>query len=552
MFRMRQPFIVSKVLDSIHASWRWPLLLAGLLFILNVLLLFAVPSLIFAGRAIATEVASLTAPVGVYSGTVEDRRLVVSKVSFEPTLAGEQVVLQFANRLSASQAWGNNNHLPVDFQFSDTNPAEATLSFSGYVKGLDKPILRQYKTPNLHQIYVESHLGKVQVFLKRSKVGLSRVHWDEGRNRLTLQIQNYAGKLLKFDQSYTGLEHREVLQYTARGPLRIHVMEVDPSILEVTPVLANGKMGSKSSVMAMVNASGAIAGINASFFKQESGIPIGALILNDELVSGPLFNRVCFGIDQSNRAHMAKLSLQGNISIPDATAPGMAVNLPIDNVNQPRIKTTQTVVYTDRWGFKAPNVPAGGLQVLLVDGYVRGVSSDLPLPIPKGGLVVSGPMSQALGQLATLTPEVQVKSNFYTKPDWSKIKHAISGGPYLVQDGRKYIDLKDQQFRRGLGSYEPRSALGVMPNGKLLFVAVDGRSAQSVGVSLSELSQLMIELGSVEAMNLDGGSSTQMVLAGRNLNLVPAASVSTALVIRPMQNNAIAATAARISGDNTQ
>ena len=71
---------------------------------------------------------------------------------------------------------------------------------------------------------------------------------------------------------------------------------------------------------------------------------------------------------------------------------------------------------------------------------------------------------------------------------------------------------------------------------KLLMVTVDGRQqAVSVGVSLTEMAHIMAQLGSVEAMNLDGGSSTQMVVAGRLVNspsVALGARVSNCLIVR--------------------
>ena len=64
-----------------------------------------------------------------------------------------------------------------------------------------------------------------------------------------------------------------------------------------------------------------------------------------------------------------------------------------------------------------------------------------------------------------------------------------------------------------LNSRAPRTALGIRADGSLLLVTVNGRNPGiSVGMTLEELAELMIELGAVDAMNLDGGGSTTMVI----------------------------------------
>jgi hypothetical protein len=207
----------------------------------------------------------------------------------------------------------------------------------------------------------------------------------------------------------------------------------------------------------------------------------------------------------------------------------------LDNVNQPRTEKHQVVLYTSRWGATAPKVPSGGVQIQLLKGQITGVSTQQSLPIPKDGYVVSGPLTNNLRTLIeqAATP---IQVGFYTTPDWSDVKHAISGGPFLLRSGQLYVDAAAQRFSfSGEGSYAPRSAAGITRSGKLLLVTVDGRQKSSVGTSLTEMAHIMKQLGAVDAMNLDGGSSTQMVVAGKLVNSpsVPnGVAVSNCLVVR--------------------
>lgn len=83
-------------------------------------------------------------------------------------------------------------------------------------------------------------------------------------------------------------------------------------------------------------------------------------------------------------------------------------------------------------------------------------------------------------------------------------------GPLLIHEGKK-IHLPARLFNT---TRHPRSALGITRKGEILWITVDGRAKEAVGMSLYELSQLMEALGCVEAINLDGGGSTTLWIEG--------------------------------------
>jgi exopolysaccharide biosynthesis protein len=65
----------------------------------------------------------------------------------------------------------------------------------------------------------------------------------------------------------------------------------------------------------------------------------------------------------------------------------------------------------------------------------------------------------------------------------------------------------------------PRTAIGVTATGKILLVVIDGRRARwSRGATLGELRNILRDLGAVDALNLDGGGSSEMVVDGEIVN----------------------------------
>lgn len=94
-------------------------------------------------------------------------------------------------------------------------------------------------------------------------------------------------------------------------------------------------------------------------------------------------------------------------------------------------------------------------------------------------------------------------------PDQVELYNAVSGSNQIVTDGKSTVS--DSKFST---TAHPRTAIGITDRNTLLLVTVDGRQPGfSEGIPLDELAQLMIELGAVQALNLDGGGSTTMAIA---------------------------------------
>jgi len=102
--------------------------------------------------------------------------------------------------------------------------------------------------------------------------------------------------------------------------------------------------------------------------------------------------------------------------------------------------------------------------------------------------------------------------NYENAKEW-KVKDAIGAGPALVVNGN--IDVTSDEeafFAKSFNEANPRTAAGVTADGALILLVVDGRQADSRGVTLDELSALMLDLGAVDAINLDGGGSSTLVV----------------------------------------
>ena len=99
-----------------------------------------------------------------------------------------------------------------------------------------------------------------------------------------------------------------------------------------------------------------------------------------------------------------------------------------------------------------------------------------------------------------------------------KMKTAVGGGPVLLQEGEIKITNEEERKFYGDAIYDkhPRTAMGYTKDNKLIVLVVEGRNAGiAEGATLGQLAQIFKELGCVEALNLDGGGSSCMLVNGK-------------------------------------
>lgn len=122
-----------------------------------------------------------------------------------------------------------------------------------------------------------------------------------------------------------------------------------------------------------------------------------------------------------------------------------------------------------------------------------------------------------------------------------KADFAIGGGPVLVKNSEvvdSYVaELFDGSTGIGPDARHPRTAVGYTPEGKIVFAVCEGRQMTEgvAGLTTGEMAQLMVSLGCSEAINLDGGGSSCMLIGGEETIKVSDGhqrSVASTLMIR--------------------
>ena len=99
-----------------------------------------------------------------------------------------------------------------------------------------------------------------------------------------------------------------------------------------------------------------------------------------------------------------------------------------------------------------------------------------------------------------------------------KVQTAVGGGPVLLQDGKISIANNEELKFAGkaINDKHPRTAMGYTANGELIVLVVEGRfPGKAEGLTLTQTALLLQQIGCVEALNLDGGGSSCMLINGK-------------------------------------
>ena len=321
-----------------------------------------------------------------------------------------------------------------------------------------------------------------------------------------------------------GVKHIKLTKTYNGKPVRINLVEVDLKVagnLELTPALSGmNSLKNKKTISTIAKEKNAIAAVNGTYFKPQTGVPLGTLMIDGKMYTGPVYDRVALGIFDDG-FDVARVQLNASVT-------GSGVKVKVDNINQPRMLSTYVLVYTPEWGKTSPYAPKYGMSLRVADGRIEKASAN-PLDIPENGYVISGPKKLLMPLLKDKTVNLDIR----TTPEWKNVKHIISGGPYLVKEGEVFVDMTAQKLG-AIGGRNPRTAVGYTSSDNFILVAVDGREGSSIGMTLMELANFMKSIGCVGAINLDGGGSTVMYVDGKIVNnphIKGGIPISNALVI---------------------
>jgi exopolysaccharide biosynthesis protein len=389
----------------------------------------------------------------------------------------------------------------------------------------------------------------------------------------------------------TRLQHTAVDGAATTGPWSVNVLVVDPDAFRgrLTAELATGTVPGREPVSALVRRTGAVAGINGGFFVMGSrdrpgpwvagtdGDPAGLSVVRGELVSEAVGERPALVLPDGSGADAAVLRLRTRLSaraegdVREITGlnrqSGLVVNCgaagDLTPLTRPAHDYTcgnpnELVLVTSAFGATAPE--GTGHQVTVDgDGRVAAVRDSRGGPVPAEGLLLQGTGNAAtwlreraaVGAPLDIREEVVDAGTGRVLP-MSAETSVINGGPLLLRNGVLELDpVRDGWSPRAIAGSDramfynewylrrnARTAAGVTADGRLILMTADGdRPGHSVGLTIGETAEVMRDLGAVDAVNLDGGGSTGMVvekrLRSRPSDAAGERPVGDALVVLP-------------------
>lgn len=325
-----------------------------------------------------------------------------------------------------------------------------------------------------------------------------------------------AGLAADFQVLDDGIQYNQLVKTLEGGrTATVNYLLVDPSKpkVEFKPVMAGKTLGNLDTLSNLVKEYGAIAGVNGTFYSMSGNFsPIDTTIIDRQLLvksQREATSLVCF---DDRRTVFAPVNPQVDLMLPDKK---LVFNVDTFNLNCQQGIT----IFTPQFGKYTRTGPDTLELVAEPDRLGRFSVTQMVYgnaPIPENGFVISmqGEEKPYL-QYFALGDQVAWSIDFQ---GYQGIKHLLANGPLLVKNGCRTVPIQLEQLDSSLGYRHPRTALGLTKSGKILLVTVDGRSEESAGMTFSELADLLVELGADQAMALDGGGSTEMVVEGKIVN----------------------------------
>ncbi len=329
----------------------------------------------------------------------------------------------------------------------------------------------------------------------------------------------------------------------------LHVVRAAPKArFSLQPESVGPTLSSRASVTSHVasqRGTGAVAAVNGDFFGVSSGHPSGALVKEREILSDPEPNRSALVLPlPRERISVAKLTLEATWAAERADGRN-PVPRNIQAVNRPRIRSSETILFTRAAGTTTPSdssifevslrlaepgsVSLGDRRQATVVRRASGGGSELAT----GQVVLAGAGSAGnrLRNDLPLGTKVEIAADI--PGAGGRAIGVIGGGPALVQEGRPVLSPGESFTSSQLAGRTSRTAIAQHRNGQLMLVGVEGPLQGRPGLSTTGLARELVRLGARTAIGLDSGGSAQMVVGPRAA--IPWSSpraVSTAAVLR--------------------
>ncbi|MCL2218179.1 MAG: phosphodiester glycosidase family protein [Defluviitaleaceae bacterium] len=326
-----------------------------------------------------------------------------------------------------------------------------------------------------------------------------------------------------------GVEYELNRMMTGRGMLDVHVLWVDlnESFVTFAPVISTRELGRRETTSRLLSDAGAVAGINADFFGMTGShtVHFGPMVREGELLginagvnyygAGELFGT--FMLDMNNNPFFMYLRADICVYINGVrTVYAGTYNTIGAQMWSPMIVDRLAMYDTAYLDARLENL----IKIIVEHNIITRISTPgETVTVPENGFLIILPPRMntyyymnrfRVGDVAAFRAGASFRDDYAQRIDFSRIQAAIGGGGMILSHGQTITgDGGAATWGRA-----PRSVIGQTRDGRIILMAVDGRSF-SVGVTHAEMAALLLHYNVYHAMHLDGGGSTTMVTRDR-------------------------------------
>jgi len=389
--------------------------------------------------------------------------------------------------------------LPAYEIYTENDGQTIVMFLSGAHSRAAQPKISGSMVENVH---VSTVPQGIKVVLNLAAPAAYEVKTLANPTRLFIDVQKEYERITE-EEPAPGLKLSTLRRLDERGRLTGWVLEADPARYRAVPVLAKGVVAGRATVSAMSDMAGADAAINASYFAPNGEI-LGLLKMDGTIVGTTYFRRSAVGFAADGRAYFGPVDYSGTVTLGKRS-------WPVGGVDAERGEDS-LVIYNHYYG-STTRTNEYGQEYIVRGGRVAAVNSS-DSAIPKDGLVISvhGKAKDAFAQVK-VGDAVRVAETIGAP--WESLPTVIGAGPMLVKDGAAHVTAAEEEFPPDIArGRAPRTAFGVTAAGHYLLAVVDGRQLHSIGCTLQEMAEFMLQFGAVQAINFDGGGSSALVVGG--------------------------------------
>ena len=253
---------------------------------------------------------------------------------------------------------------------------------------------------------------------------------------------------------------------------------------------------------------GALVAVNGGFFNRINQLPLGAVRHQGVWLSGPILNRGVIAWGSSGDLQFGRLRLNQTLQVNNGRRWSLMA------LNSGYVQKGLSL-YTPAWGPRYRALSGEEEALLIRGGRVEATvdknSLQRGIAIPKDAELVVARGRTPL----PARPGDRIQVTERSLSPLAQQPNVLGGGPLLMQNGNVVLNGRQEGFSPGFMSLAaPRTVVAQGPSGQWLMTL---RGAAGSDPTLVETALAAQQLGLRDALNMDGGSSTTLVVAGRTV-----------------------------------